>query len=221
MIEKSLIVEKLPFFSYLTDKEKVLIESSSQVVFVPAGKRVYFYEERIRLFYVIDGIARLCLGSDKKRDITLYVLYSGDLSVLAASNAIPHITFETEVLFETDSTILSLDASVMRNIFDSNIHVRCYVHELLTDRFSYVMRTISLILFDKYEKRFAEFLVNHYINTKSREVRITQDNLARATSSARRVVGREIKKFVADGLISYKGGDKIIIEDLQGLKELL
>lgn len=83
------------------------------------------------------------------------------------------------------------------------------------------MRTISLILFDKYEKRFAEFLVNHYINTKSREVRITQDNLARATSSARRVVGREIKKFVADGLISYKGGDKIIIEDLQGLKELL
>lgn len=221
MIEKAQIVEKLPFFSYLTDKEKVLIESSTQVVFVPAGKRVYSDEEGIRLFYVIDGIVRLCLCSDKKRDITLYVLYSGDLSVLAGSNAIPHITFETDVIFETDSTILSFDASVMRNIFDSNIHVRCYVHELLTDRFSYVMRIMSLILFDKYEKRFAEFLVNHYINTKSKEVRITQDNLARATSSARRVVGREIKKFVAAGLISYKGGNKITIEDLQGLKELL
>lgn len=221
MIEKAQIVEKLPFFPYLTDKEKVLVESSSQVVFVPAGKRVYFDEEGIRLFYVIDGIVRLCLDSDKKRNITLYVLYSGDLSVLAASNAIPHITFETDVLFETDSTILSLDASVMRKIFDSNIHVRCHVHELLTDRFSYAMRSLSLILFEKYEKRFAEFLVKHYINTKSKEVRITQDDLARATSSARRVVGREIKKFVANGLISYKGGDKITIENLQGLKELL
>lgn len=94
------------------------------------------------------------------------------------------------------------------------------MYELLSERFSSVVWTMQMILFKKYDCRLASFLINEYEQTGDRIIKMTHDEIAQYTNSAREVVARMLKRFANDGLLEFKRG-KIILLDIQALKEIV
>ena len=53
--------------------------------------------------------------------------------------------------------------------------MKCFVYELMTERFSSVMWTMQQILFAGLDRRLAGFLVQEYDRTKDPGIRITKE----------------------------------------------
>ena len=162
---------------------------------------------------------RVYLLSEEGREVTLYRIGPGELCVLSASCVISQITFETEIVAESDTEILAINSGAVDGIMKENINVRCFLYELAMERFSTVMWTMQQILFKKMDRRLGTFLADECARTGKPEIKMTQEEIAVQISSAREVVTRMLKRFAADGLIELKRG-AVIVKDCTALKNL-
>ncbi len=92
--------------------------------------------------------------------------------------------------------------------------------EQATHRFSDVMWAMQNLLFRRFDQRLASFLLEQSGRTGSDEIRMTQEQVAQNTSSAREVVARMLKRFAADGLLEVRRGT-ILLLDKDRLRALL
>ena len=102
---------------------------------------------------------------------------------------------------------------------EQNIHVRCFTYELATRRFSQVVAAIEQTLFSHLDKRLAKYLVQTYRKTGVRDIRMTQEELARQVNSVRETVGRMLKRFAAEGLIENRRGT-VVVKDVEKLEKI-
>lgn len=63
-------------------------------------------------------------------------------------------------------------------------------------------------------------MVERYVYTGETEFNITQEEIAKMTSSAREVAGKTIRQFAKDGIIEY-GRGKVRLIDIQKLKDMM
>lgn len=220
MEDKNAYLIKLPYWKHLTDEEKTLIENHFTIQEYEKGSIVHGCgNECLGQILMIEGEIRTYIISEEGREITLFRLHSNDTCVLSASCVISQITFDTQMVAEKDSKILVVHSGVFAKLAAQNIYVRCYMYELLTARFSSVMWTMQQILFMGYDRRLAAFLTAEYDRTGMREIRMTHEQIAQHTSSAREVVARMLKRFAADGLIEFKRGS-VTLKDIDALKKI-
>ena len=95
--------------------------------------------ECLGMLLILSGEIRTYLLSDEGREVTLFRLYQGELCVLSASCVISQITFDTRMTAGMDTDILIISANVIAALKEKNLHVRCFLYELATKRFSDVM----------------------------------------------------------------------------------
>ena len=214
-------LEKLPFWKQLSEEEKELFSVNSRIckyekghVFHNSGK------ECLGMLMLLSGEMRVLILSDEGREITLYRLYAGEICGLTASCVLNCITFDTQMTVSEDCTALILSSPAFEKLIRENIYVRCFMYELLSDRFSSVMWTMQMILFKGFDKRLASFLIEEYERTGGKSVRMTHDQIAEYTNSAREVVARMLKRFAAEGLVEFKRGC-ITLKNIAELKALL
>ena len=169
---------------------------------------------------VLSGLTRTYVLSEEGREVTLFRLGEGDCCVLSASCVITQITFDTFMSAEMDCELLIVSSGAFGSLSDSNIYVRCFMYEQATARFSDVMWAMQNVLFRRFDQRLAAFLLEESGRTGSNEIRMTHEQLAQNTSSAREVVARMLKRFASDGLVDVRRG-VIRILDAGGLEELL
>ena len=170
-------------------------------------------------FLILEGVVRAIIDDENFREITLFELRKNDMGLLSAACVLEHITFDAKFVVETDSVLLTVKSCAVKKIMDANINARCVIFETLTDRFSLCMTTLHGLLFTRYERRMASFLLERYIYTGETEFSITQEEIAKMTSSAREVAGKTIRQFAKDGILEY-GRGKIKILDIKKLKNL-
>lgn len=212
---------KLPYYSYLSEKEIDKINESAAIKHYKKGEQIHTCsKDCLGQITIISGIIHIYLLSEEGREITLFRLFAGDTCFMGASCVISQITFDTFMVAEDDCDVMIVSSSVISKLKEENIHVRCYIYERLTDRFSSVMWTMQQILFNGYDKRLASFLISEYERTKDTKIRMTHEEIASVTSSAREVVARMLRRFSEDGLVEYKRG-LIKLIDINGLKELM
>ena len=101
-----------------------------------------------------------------------------------------------------------------------NIYVEAYAYKLATERFSDVMWTMQQILFMSLDKRLAVFLLDEASRTGSDTVKMTHEEIARYTGSAREAVSRMMKYFSSEGLVALSRGE-IRITDKKRLRGIL
>ena len=68
------------------------------------------------------------------------------------------------------------------------------------------------------DKRLASFLLEEFHRTGNPEIRMTQEQIAQNTNSAREVVARMLKRFSEQGLVHMKRGS-IRIPDPDALRK--
>lgn len=214
------ILNKLPFWTSLTEQEKEILRKSAVIRRYEKGSFIHSSDrDCLGMLFILSGEIRTYILSDEGREITLFRLYPNDLCVLSASCVISQISFDTQMTARQDTEVLIIPPNITTLLKEQNISVRCFLYEQATERFSEVMWAMQQILFKGLDQRLAAFLVEECERTNSNAVRMTHEQIARNISSAREAVARMLKQFTQDGLVELKRGE-IIIKDTDGLKRL-
>ena len=214
------ILNKLPFWTSLTEQEKEILRKSAVIRRYEKGSFIHSSDrDCLGMLFILSGEIRTYILSDEGREITLFRLYPNDLCVLSASCVISQISFDTQMTARQDTEVLIIPPNITALLKEQNISVRCFLYEQATERFSEVMWAMQQILFKGLDQRLAAFLVEECERTNSNTVRMTNEQIALNISSAREAVARMLKQFTQDGLVELKRGE-IIIKDTDGLKRL-
>ena len=121
------------------------------------------------------------------------------------------ITFDVSVDTVEKSEILTVSASGFDKLITENIYVEACSYHMAADRFSDVMWAMQQILFMAMDKRLAIFLTDEMAKTKSDEIHMTQEQIAKYMGTAREVVTRMIKYFAEEGIVeTFRGGIRIL-----------
>lgn len=214
-------LEKLPFWDKLSEQEKDIMSNCAVIQNCTAGELLSGSNTScLGLTFIISGELRAYLVSEEGREITLFRLAQDEVCILSASCVISEITFDTQITAEKDSQLLVVPSGVFSDLTEENIYVRCFMYEKMTERFSSVMFSMQQILFMRFDSRLASFLISESEHTGSDEINMTHEQIAQHVNSAREVVARMLKRFVADRLIEMKRGSIQII-DSEKLKKLI
>lgn len=211
---------RLPFWEKLEDRQQAYLLEDLSVRHYGKGSIVYGCGSVcLGMICVLKGGIRVYLLSEEGREITLFRLGPGDPCVLSASCVVSQITFDTQMEAEQECDLLVTGMAAFRRLTEENIHVKCFMYELMTERFSSVMWTMQQILFAKLDRRLSGFLIREYERTGDRRIRMTQEQIAQQINSAREVVARMLRRFMEDGLVEA-GRGVIILRDLEGLERI-
>lgn len=221
MTDRSYAIKQISFYELFTDKQKEEIFNHTEIKMFGKGEIISgLLNHRIGPFLILEGEVRAIMDDENFREVTLFKLYKGDMALLSAACVLEYVTFDVKFVVESDSRLLIIESCTIKEIMTENLAVKCKIFEGLTERFSSCMLTMHDLLFTRYDRRVAAFLVERYIYTGETEFNITQEEIAKMTSSVREVAGRTIRRFAKDGLIEYSRG-KIKLLDIKKLKNLM
>lgn len=208
----------LPFWNDLTREEQLAAEGSIYVRTCEAGSLIHAGDQEcLGLIFVCSGRIRTYLFSPEGREITLYRLKKGDTDVLSASCVVNQITFDTQMVAETNCRLLVLPAHLLSQLRDNNLRIRSFIYEQLTERFSDVMWTMQQMLFLRLDERLAGYLISESDGADS--IKATHEQIAQAINSTREVVTRMLKTFKSEKLVALNRGE-IVILNREGLEAL-
>lgn len=207
-----LFMKHFSFWDHLSDQEKELLYNHTVAAHYPKGVSVHNgNEDCIGILLVKKGQLRTYMLSEEGRDITLYRLFQGDVCILSASCVLEAITFDVFIDAEEDTDVLIISSAVFHQIADKNIYMECFGYRMASTRFSDVMWAMQQILFMGVDKRLAIFLWDEISKSKTSEIKMTHEQMARYIGSAREVVSRMLKYFAAEGIVElFRGGVRVI-----------
>lgn len=215
------IKSHLSFWDKLNDDEKKLIANNFSKIIYSKGEILHNADnECLGLVLIKSGGLRVYILSEDGREVTLYRLGEGDSCVLSASCILNNITFDVVIDAETDTEVLLLNISTFSILNKNNIYVENFSYKNTVDRFSDVMWAIEQILFMSFDKRLATFLIDEISRTKTTEINLTHEQIAKYLGSAREVVSRMLKNFESRGILKLSRGS-IQVLNKEKLKELL
>jgi CRP/FNR family transcriptional regulator len=151
--------------------------------------------------------------SPEGRDITLFRIKQGDVCILSASCVLNQINFEVSMDAEADTSVYMVRTPVYREISDHNIYVREFGYEVAARRFSEVMWAMQQILFMSFDKRLAIFLLEVIDRQQENTVKMTHEEIAKNTGSAREVVTRMLNYFASEKIVVLSRGSITVINE--------
>lgn len=201
-----------PFWSYLTESEKTLIENSIQTEKYSKGMLIHRTDNSCKgLMTVMSGQLRTYILSDEGREVTLFRVQREEVCVLSVSCLLDTITFDVFIEATEDTEVMIIPSVVLNQVMTQNSYVELYLYKTATEKFSDVMWTMQQILFLKIDQRVAQFLWDEMIQKNSATISITHDEVARYIGSAREVVTKVMKYLSRENVVELKRGTVTII----------
>ncbi len=219
--DRNFLSSAFDFWSMLSPQEQELLNQNTATIFHNQGENIHSgSNDCVGVILVKSGVLRSYILSAEGKEITLYRLYPGDICVLAASCLIKNITFDVHIDAEVASEILLINSANYNQLVQKNIYMENFTLRLVIDRFSDVMWAMEQILFMSFDQRLAIFLLDEASKSGSLEIHLTHEQIAKYMGSAREVVTRMLKYFVAEGSVSLSRG-AVTILDKKKLQSLL
>ncbi|MBQ9980774.1 MAG: Crp/Fnr family transcriptional regulator [Oscillospiraceae bacterium] len=217
------LLSRLPFWGDLSPMQKQRSIDASRIIEFKKGTPVHNcccgQGECLGLLLIQTGSVRTFILSQEGREVTIFRLFAGDVCLFSASCVIKQITFDTHIVAEEDTTALIFSAGMLADLIRENLAVERYIYTSAVERFSEVMQVFQNLLFMSLEQRIANFLREESNRTKSSEIRLTHEQVAKHTGSAREAVTRTLKGFAEEGVVELKRG-KIVITDPDALSDI-
>ena len=197
----------LPFWTALSAAERDMAARAAFLRRYDRGQPIYEGGSGcLGLVCVVSGGVRAYLLSEEGREVTLFRLAPGDVCVLSASCVIQQITFDLHIAAERACGGGVRRADGFYWVVGSGVAVGWWVLAGPPARFSAAMEAVQRLLFERFDRRLAGFLLAESEKSGAREVRMTHEELARQLSSAREVVARTLKRFADAGLVELRRG---------------
>ena len=201
-----------PAWDKLTSAQQQQIIDASTLSFIPAKSPVHCTAAGCSgLLIVKQGALRVYTLSEEGRDITLYRLKTGEICILSVSCVIPSISFDIFIETLTDSKIIQILPDTFARVLHSNIYLEAETYKLATTRLCKVTWAMQQMMFTSFDKRLAAFLLSESADGGD-EVKMTHEQIAKLTGSAREVVSRMLKYFSEQGWVHLTRGRVQIID---------
>lgn len=217
--ELAFIRSHLEFYPKLEESEKQTLERSIARISYRKGTSLRSKDsECLGVLLVRSGSLRAYIQSEDGREITLYRMGPGELCVLSASCILNSLSFEVSIDADEDTEVFRINLGAFDELMKRNVWVENFSYKSAVERFSDVMWAIEQILFMRFDKRLAIFLLDE--SAKTGEIKATHETIAKYVGSAREVVSRMLKQFETQGLVELARGS-IRIKNRDELKKLL
>ncbi|MCI1209633.1 MAG: Crp/Fnr family transcriptional regulator [Treponema sp.] len=204
----------LTFWDNLSPTEKRYVAAGTSEVFFKKGTTLRTDDRNcLGLMIIKSGFIRVYMLSPEGRDITLFRIKQGDVCILSASCVLNQINFEVSMDAEADTSVYMVRTPVYREISDHNIYVREFGYEVAARRFSEVMWAMQQILFMSFDKRLAIFLLEVIDRQQENTVKMTHEEIAKNTGSAREVVTRMLNYFASEKIVVLSRGSITVINE--------
>ena len=219
--EKAALFQKtFPFWDKMSEEDQATFLRSSREVTFRRGTNIHNGEECTGVILVGSGSLRLYLLSEEGKEITLFRLFPGDVSILSASCVLDTLTFDVYIDSEEDSRCVVISGCAYEELSRRMPEAKIFALEGAVASFSDVMWVMQQILFLSMDKRLAIFLLDEASKTGCDTIKLTHEQIARYMGSAREVVSRMLKYFAAEGLIRASRSEGIVLLNKARLREL-
>ncbi len=212
--------EILPFWDQLTEEEQLWIKDRTRQVSFQKGTFITSgMDDCLGALFLLDGQLRTYITSDEGREITLFRLHNGDVSVMSASCVFDTLAFDVSIKAMEDTSAILLPSNALEHLKTKNVYVDLYFSKLMNEQFSDIMWAMQQILFFGIDKRLAIFLWDELTESETSTLHFTHEDIAVIIGSAREVVSRVLKSFAEEGIVEL-GRGTIKIIDKAALKQL-
>ena len=208
---KELCSEVFPFWSALSDEQRTNLLRSTQKISFERGTNIHDGGECTGIILVKSGSLRVYMLSEDGKEVTLYRLFAGDISILSASCVLNSITFDVFVDAEEDSECVIVGGCAFAELCENSHEAQVFALESALACFSDVMWVMQQILFMSLDKRLAIFLLDELAQQGGDTIKLTHEQIAKYMGSAREVVSRMVKYFATEGIVeSSRGGIRVL-----------
>ncbi|MBU5449935.1 Crp/Fnr family transcriptional regulator [Acetivibrio sp. MSJd-27] len=216
---EEILKKALKFWNGLTIEQKEFLAVHAVMHRYEKGTRVsYGTGECSGLNIVQEGRIRVFLSDSSGSEITLYRVIPGEVCIFSASCMLKSLDFEIHMAFEEETEVCIIPMAVYQQICDSVIKAKDFTLELVSNRFTDVMRLLGEVCFSDMSKRLAELLCEYSELTKTKRLLLTHERLACDLGTAREVVSRLLKQMEREGVLRLSRG-MIEIRDEEALKK--
>ncbi|MBE6594880.1 MAG: Crp/Fnr family transcriptional regulator [Ruminococcaceae bacterium] len=207
----------LPVLGDMQQNERELLLKNAVSRSFPAGTVMETGAEQcLGLMLIERGELRLYMMSEEGREVTLLRFHSGDLSVISAACVLKQLYMDALIVAEEDTRVKVVSLTVLNRLMEENIHLRCYLYELMMQHLSEALGAVEQVVFQSLSRRLSGFLVAECRRTGSDTVYLTHEQIAKYLGSAREAVARMMKRFATAGLVEMRRG-AVHVLDAEGL----
>lgn len=212
--------EYFPIWNKLSPDEQQVLANAATTRSVDKGELLLNGSSNcIGLFIVCAGLIRVFITSKEGKEITIYRLFERDICLFSASCIINSVQFDISIEAEDSSKIIIVPSGIYKSLMKSSAVVANYTNELMATKFSEVMWLIEQIMWERFDKRLASFLISESALCSSNRLQITHDKIAAHMGTAREVVTRMLKYFQSENMVVL-GRGSIELKDINLLQKL-
>ena len=210
----------IPFYQYLTDEQKDMLDRSIQQVSYKKGQMVHRHGEAcVGIIFVRKGRLSFFALSEEGREITILRAKAGQTCVLSASCVFQAVETESHIIAEVPTEVAVLPAPILAQLMHHNKDVERVVYQRASAQFAGALNTLQRIVFFSLEKRLACFLRDEKKYQTGPVFQATHEQIARHIGSSREVVTRMLKQFADKGIVAL-GRGTVTVLDYDELEDL-
>lgn len=175
----------------------------------PKNHKIFSSEDECRgLVLILNGAMRAYVVSPSGKEINLFILQKDDFCILSASCMLKNICFDVNLEFIQTSSVLILPSKVFSTLSQKYPIAKQFQTDLVSERLSRVVLSLSSLAFDSLSDRVLEFLKERLSKNPNatRIVYITHEEIANALGSAREAISRILKDLEKQGRVKTKRG---------------
>ena len=201
-----------PFWQGLSEEWKARLTEAAVYRKIEKGTVVHSGSaDCLGLLLVCSGQLRAYIISEEGREITIYRLFERDICLFSASCMMRNIQFDITIEAEKDTEAWVIPPKLYRKLTEESAAAANYTNEVMGSRFSEVMWLMEQIMWNRFDRRLASFLLEESALEGSDSLLITHEKIANHLGSAREVVTRMLRYFQREGLVELARGTICIL----------
>lgn len=201
-MNEELIKAKLNFLGMELVNE---ILGNSQIMEVPKDTIILDGGQYVKVLPILlDGVVKV-FSKYEEKELLLYYIEEKETCVMSYMSCIKNTPSRVLAKTESDCILLALSSNKIQYLSDKYSRFNLLFQNQFDKRYSDLLVTINLLIFNKLDIRVYNFLKKRKDVTNTNIVKITHKQIASELGTAREVVSRIMKKLEFE--------DKIIVSN--------
>ncbi len=209
-----------PFWDKLTRaQQKLLLDNTKKRIAKKGELLNRGSTDCVGLLLVQTGQLRAYVLSGDGQEVTLYRLLPQEICLFSAACIIKNIQFEILVEAEKETTVWVIPSEIYQSLMEQSIFVANYTNQIMATRFSQVVWLMEHIMWNRFDKRLAFFLLEEAALNDTDTLKLTHESISNHMGTAREVVTRMLHYFQNEGMVRLTRGTVELV-DKSKLQEL-
>lgn len=222
-------LKNVPLLSNMTEEQLLEISRGTVRKNYKKGQLLFSQGDIANKLYIIcSGKVKIFRYTPDGKEQIIYILSPCDFSFIGAFNLLKEDEFDFYAETLEDSVICTLDKKDFDDIITKNPNIMLKILEEAYDRINKVESLVDRLSTNNVEAKVSGLLISlaKDFGTETDDgillnLTMNREEMASYTGITRETLSRKLRSLHSDGLIEIIGTKKILIKDLERLKDLV